>query len=62
MKRRVCIDPTYDQKDVMKKYGMNPYMWLVVKETANELVVSHRHIENKIRVLLKGEGRYVLQN
>ena len=42
--------PTVAQKKFIKESGLNPENWLISKNTAEEMVILHRHTEN-IKVL-----------
>jgi len=37
--------PTKAQKILLRSYGLDPANWLIVKNTSNEMIISHRHTE-----------------
>ena len=46
--------PTREQRKLMEKWKVNTMDWLVERETNNELVLRHRHFDNKTKVIPKG--------
>ena len=46
--------PTREQRKLLQKWKLNSEDWLVERETSTELVLIHRHFENKIKVIPKG--------
>lgn len=46
--------PTREQRKLMQKWKLNCEDWLVERETLSELVLIHRHFENKTKVIPKG--------
>ena len=46
--------PTRQQRKLMEKWKVNTMDWLVERETNNELVLRHRHFDNKIKIIPKG--------
>lgn len=46
--------PTREQKRLMIKWKLNPADWLVERETATEMVLIHRHFDNKTKIVPKG--------
>ena len=46
--------PTREQRKLMQKWKVNSQDWLVERETITELVLIHRHFENKTKVIPKG--------
>lgn len=37
--------PTYEQRKLIQKHGLNTYDWLVSKDTPKQMVLIHRHTE-----------------
>lgn len=46
--------PTVAQMKLMVKWKLDPTMWLVSKDTATEMVLVHRHFDDKIKIIPKG--------
>ena len=46
--------PTREQRKLMQKWKVNYQDWFVEMETLHELVLIHRHFENKTKVIPKG--------
>lgn len=46
--------PTREQRKLLTKWKMNRQDWLVERETLHELVLIHRHFDNKIKRIPKG--------
>lgn len=46
-------NPTLEQKNLLQANGLKPYMWLVVKNLPNSLIVTHR-VTGEFKVLEKG--------
>ena len=46
--------PTREQRKLMQKWKLDPTMWLVERETNTELVLLHRHFDNKTKIIPKG--------
>ena len=46
--------PTREQRKLMQKWKMDASMWLVERETPTELVLIHRHFDNKTKIIPKG--------
>jgi hypothetical protein len=47
--------PTVNQRKFIKSKRLNPENWLVERDTTTEMVLVHRHFENKTRTIKKGE-------
>lgn len=45
--------PTYEQRKVIQSFGLDAHDWLVSKDTTTEMVLVHRHLEGKIRIIPK---------
>ena len=45
--------PTVRQCKLMQKYGLKPEDWLVVKDTAAQMVVVNRWSENTVKMIYK---------
>lgn len=50
--------PTREQRKLMEKWKVNTYDWLVERETLSELVIIHRHFDNKKKIIPKVERFY----
>ena len=48
--------PTREQRKLMEKWKVNTQDWLVERETNTELVLVHRHFDNKIKIIPKQEN------
>ena len=46
--------PTREQRKLLQKWKLNSEDWLVERETLSELVLLHRHFENKTKIIPKG--------
>lgn len=46
--------PTRAQMKLMVKWKLDPTMWLVSKDTTTELVLVHRHFDNRTKTIPKG--------
>ncbi len=44
------VKPTRRQKMLIKEWRLNPANWLVVRETAEELVIVHRLSEQQKKI------------
>ena len=47
--------PTVNQRKLIQSKRLNPENWLVVKDTPSEMVLVHRHFDNKTRTIKKGD-------
>lgn len=45
--------PTVRQKKLMQKWNLDPSTWLVVKDTANEMVLVHRQSDRTTKTIPK---------
>ena len=45
--------PTYKQKLLMAKNRLNYKDWLVVSDTAERMVLEHRHVFDTVKVIYK---------
>lgn len=46
--------PTYEQRKLIQRWGLDVRDWLVVKDTSTEMVLVHRFSERTIRTIPKG--------
>ena len=46
--------PTREQRKLMTKWKVNTYDWLVERETSTELVLVHKHFDDKTKIIPKG--------
>ena len=46
--------PTREQRKLMEKWKVNCQDWFVERETLHELVLIHRHFDNKTKIIPKG--------
>lgn len=49
------VRPTRNQRLFLKSKRLNSDNWFVVKDEPHQMTLVHRHFENKIRVVPKGE-------
>lgn len=47
--------PTRKQMDFIKRKGLNPDNWLVVKDTTEKMVLVHRHFDRNKKIIQKAE-------
>lgn len=47
------VKPTRSQRLFLKSKRLNSENWLVVKDTPTEMVLVHKHFDNKTRVIQK---------
>ncbi len=47
------VRPTRAQKNLIKKWRLNPADWLVSKDTPEEMVIVHRHSDSIIKYIRK---------
>jgi Lar family restriction alleviation protein len=47
--------PTRKQMDFIKRKGLNPDNWLVVKDTTEKMVLVHRHFDLNKKIIQKAE-------
>ena len=45
--------PTVAQRKLMVKWHMDAAMWLVVQDTPAEMVLVHRHFDNRTKTIPK---------
>ena len=46
--------PTREQRNLMEKWKVSTMDWLVERETSSELVIRHRHFDDKTKIIPKG--------
>ena len=46
--------PTREQRKLMEKWKVSTMDWLVERETSSELVLRHRHFDDKTKIIPKG--------
>ena len=46
--------PTREQRKLMEKWKVDSKDWLVERETSTELILIHRHFDNKTKIVPKG--------
>ena len=46
--------PTVAQRKLMEKWKLDWSMWLVVKDTPDQMVLVHRHFDNRTKIIPKG--------
>ena len=51
------VKPTRIQKLLLRKWKLDPAVWLVVKDTPERLELVHRH-SDKTRKIIPKENRY----
>lgn len=47
--------PTYNQRKLIEKWGLDAHNWRVVKDTSTEMLIVHIHSDKTKRVLPKGD-------
>ena len=47
--------PTYEQRKLIERWGLDTYTWLVVKDTPEEMLIVHRHSDKTTRTIPKGD-------
>lgn len=50
--------PTREQRKLLQKWGHDPLVWLVVKDTPEQMVLVHRHSDKTTRTIHKGEMKW----
>lgn len=50
------VKPTRSQRLFLKSRRLNSENWLVVKDTPTEMVLVHKHFDNKTRTIYKTKG------
>lgn len=50
--------PTYEQRKVIQRWGLDTYDWLVVKDTPQEMVLVNRYNEKTTKVIPKGVDKW----
>lgn len=48
------VKPTREQRKLMDKWKVSTMDWLVERETSSELVLRHRHFDDKTKIIPKG--------
>ena len=48
--------PTYAQRKMIEKWGLDSHDWLVVKDTPGAMTVVHRDNDKTTRTITKGVG------
>lgn len=48
--------PTVQQRKLMTKWKLNSADWLVVKDTPEEMLLVHRHFDNRMKTIPKWKG------
>ena len=47
--------PTREQRKLIQSKRLNPDNWMVERDTTTEMVLVHKHFENKKRIITKGD-------
>jgi hypothetical protein len=47
--------PTREQKKLIQKWGLDPAVWLVTKDTPERMELVHRYSDNTTKIIHKGE-------
>ena len=50
--------PTREQRKFIQSKRLNPENWMVERDTTTEMVLVHKHFDNKKRIIPKGEMKY----
>ena len=49
------VKPTRAQKQIIRSKRLDPNNWFVVKDEPNKMTLVHRHFDNKVRIIQKGD-------
>lgn len=49
--------PTREQKKLIQKWGFDPAVWLVTKDTPEKMELVHRYSDRTTRTIHKGEQK-----
>jgi hypothetical protein len=58
MQMKQLQKPTREQKKLIRSKRLNPDNWMVERDTPTEMVLVHKHFNNKTRTIYKGESHY----
>lgn len=47
--------PTREQRKLLEKWRLDTRVWLVTKDTPEEMVLVHRNSDKTVRVIPKGD-------
>ena len=47
--------PTYEQRKLIQRCGLDTREWLVAKDTSTHMVLIHRHLDHVERIIPKGD-------
>lgn len=47
--------PTREQRKLIQSKRLNPDNWMIERDTTTEMVLVHKHFDNKKRIIPKGE-------
>ena len=50
--------PTVAQRKLIQKWNLDPAVWLVVKDTPEQMELVHRYSDKTIRIIPKDGGWY----
>lgn len=50
--------PTREQRKLIERWKLDPAVWLVVKDTPDEMELVHRYSDKTKRVIHKGEKQW----
>ena len=50
------VKPTREQKKLIQKWGLDPAMWLVVKDQPEKMELVHRYSDKTTKTIHKGES------
>ena len=46
--------PTREQRKLIQSKRLNPDNWMIERDTTTEMVLVHKHFDNKTRTIRKG--------
>ena len=46
--------PTREQRKLIQSKRLNPDSWMIERDTTTEMVLVHKHFDNKKRIIPKG--------
>lgn len=50
--------PTREQRKLIQSKRLNPENWMIERDTTTEMVLVHKHFDNKTRIIKKEKTHY----
>ena len=47
--------PTREQRKLIQSKRLNPENWMIERDTTTEMVLVHKHFDNKKKIIPKGD-------